>query len=190
MKKLIEKIKNIPKSYFSLNDMRKISDMDEGSLKVTVNRLVKKGELIRISRGYYANSESEIAWENFSEELYGPSYLSFEWALAIHNVLSQKPMNLTLATAKRSRKVEMIDNIIFYRHIKPDLFWGFSKTEDGYLLADPEKAYLDLAYLSLNGYAHFDSEEMNLKLLDRKKIKEYLRKFKNKRLNKLIAEVI
>jgi len=42
--------------------------------------------------------------------------------------------------------------------------------------------------LSLNGYAKFDTEEMNLKLLDKNKLKEYLKKFKNKKIDKLLSE--
>ena len=52
----------------------------------------------------YALDISKISWENFAVEMYSPSYLSFEWALAKYNILSQKPVNLTLATAKKSKK--------------------------------------------------------------------------------------
>jgi len=44
--------------------------------------------------------------------------------------------------------------------------------------------------LSLNGYANFDIEEMNLILLDKKRIKYFLKKFKNKRLDGLIGKVL
>ena len=78
---------------------------------------------------------------------------------------------------------------LIYRHLKPRLFWGYQKT-DNYLVANPEKAFLDLAYLSLNGYAGFDLEEMDLKLLNKKKIKEYLKRFNSKRLSNLIARKV
>jgi predicted transcriptional regulator of viral defense system len=187
MEKLIEKIKNIPKGYFSLVDIKKISSEKEGSLKVALSRLVKNEKIIKLRKNFYAVDIAKVDLENFAIETYSPSYLSFEWALAWHNVLSQKPSNLTLATAKRAKKTMLLGRNLIYRHLKPSLFWGYYKAEN-YLVADPEKAFLDLAYLSLNGYAGLDLEEMNLELLNKKKIKEYLERFDSARLNELIIK--
>lgn len=187
MTKLIQKIKNIPKSYFSFTDLKKISELSDESLKVAISRMIKNGEIIKLRKGVYALDISKISWENFAVEMYSPSYLSFEWALARHNILSQKPINLTLAVAKRSKKIITPQNIIIYHHLQPKLFWGFAK-EDNYLLAEPEKAFLDLAYLSLNGYAKFDIEEMNLELLDKVKLRKYLKKIGCKKLNNLLFQ--
>lgn len=188
MEKLIQKINKIPKSYFSFADIRKVAGMEDASLKVALSRMIKRGELLRIEKGIYAKDISKINWEQLACENYRPSYISFESALAKYNILSQRPMNLTLAAAKRSRRAKMLDNTVIYRHIQPKLFWGYFK-EDSYLIAEPEKAFLDLAYLSLNGYAKFDPEEMNLDFLDKKKIKVYLKKFDSARLNKLMEKI-
>lgn len=189
MTKLMQKIKAIPKGYFSFVDLRKISDFGDASLKVAVSRLIKTGQIIKLTKGIYALDINKVDWENFSLDVYSPSYLSFEWALAKYNILSQKPMNLTLATAKRSKKIITSQNIIIYHHLQPKLFWGFVK-EENYLLAEPEKAFLDLAYLSLNGYAKFDIEEMNLSFLDKDKLKKYLKKINCLKLNNLIIRFI
>jgi len=187
MAKLIQKIKNIPKSYFSFADLKKISDLSGESLKVAISRMIKSKEMTKLKKGVYTSDISMVNWENFAVETHSPSYLSFEWALARHNILSQKPVNLTLATSKRSKKITTPQNIIIYHHLQPKLFWGFVK-EDNYLLAEPEKAFLDLAYLSLNGYAKFDAEEMNLELLDKIKLKKYLKKINHKRLDDLLFQ--
>jgi len=187
MTKLIQKIKNIPKSYFSFIDLKKISDFSDESLRVAVSRMARRGEITKLSKGIYTSDISKINWEEFAMEMYSPSYLSFEWALAKHNILSQKPVNLTLAVSKRGRKIITPQNIIIYRHIQPKLFWGFIKKEN-YLIAKPEKAFLDLAYLSLNGYAKFDVEEMNLGLLDKAKLRKYLKKINYQRLNNLLSK--
>ncbi|MFA5776957.1 MAG: hypothetical protein WC906_00770 [Parcubacteria group bacterium] len=189
MKKLLEKIKLISKSYFSFSDLRKIAPMEENGLKVSLNRLVKNGALLRLSRGIYATNLSNVEWNKLALELYSQSYLSFEWALAYHKILSQQPINLTLATAKRSRTINVSDYIFIYHHIRPELFWGYEK-RDNVMIADPEKAFLDLAYLSINGYAKLDASEMNLKLLDKKRIGLYLKKFNSKKLKKLVETVL
>lgn len=118
-------------------------------------------------------------------QLYYPSYLSFEWVLAKYSVLSQKPVNLKLATSRQTKKIETSQKVLFYIHLQTEMFWGY-RQRNGYLEEEVEKAWLDLAYLSLNGYANFDVDEMNLAVLDKKKIKQYLQKIKNKRLTKLV----
>lgn len=188
MGKLLQKINSIPKSYFSFADIRKISGFDDKSLAVTLSRMVKRGELSRIAGGIYTADLTKIDWEQFTVEKYPPSYISFESALTRHNILRQQPVSLTLATTNRSKKINMPENTIIYRHIQPKLFWGYSK-EDNILIAEPEKAFLDLAYLSLNGYAKFDPEEMSLNFLNKQKIKTYLKKFNFPRLNKLIKKI-
>ena len=187
MNELAKQIKNIPKSYFLLNDIKKISPLAENSLKVAINRLVKRGEIIKLARGIYANDIAEINWEKLAVEYYMPSYLSFEWVLAMHNILSQQPYQLTLATANRSKTAEIGEKIIIYHHLKQELFWGYQKINN-ILSAEPEKALLDLAYLSLNGYAKFDPEEINIKLLNQNKLKKYLKRFRNKKLEKLLSK--
>jgi len=185
MTKLLEKIKVIPKNYFTLNDLKKIGQMSDESLKVSINRLLNSEELTRVIRGIYTTDISNVDWEQLACEMYQPAYLSFEWVLAKYGILSQQPLNLTLATNRPTKKIETKNNFIFYRHLQPNLFWGYEQKEH-YFEATPEKAFIDLAYLSLNGYAKFDVEEMNLTLLDINKIKLYLKKIGNEKLGKLV----
>jgi len=189
MNKLIKQINRIPKQPFTFIDLKKNSKLNSNSLKVAISRLVKNGDVIRLSKGLYTSDISKIDWEKLAVELYYPSYLSFEWVLAKYNVLSQKPVNLTLATSLQTKKIETNQKVLFYHHLQPKMFWGHEQ-RNGYLEANVEKAWLDLAYLSLNGYANFDVEEMNLSILNKKRIKEYLQKIKSKKLSKLIEMVL
>lgn len=187
MSNLARQLNRIKKSYFSFADARKITQMDDTSLRVAISRLIKAGEIVGLTRGYYCIDKTTVNWQKIALEVYAPSYLSFEWALGQYDILSQKSYALTLATIKRAKQIEFDDVIANYRHLRKDLFFGYI-LKDGYLIAEPEKAFLDLAYLSLNGYAKFDAEEMNLELLNKNKIKKYLKKFKSNRLNKLIKK--
>lgn len=189
MEKLINKINKIPKGYFTFADIRKISNLKEESLRVILARLVKRGEILSLRKGIYAVDISKINWEQLAIDLYSPSYHSFEWALSRHNLLSQRPASFTLATLKRANRIEIKNNLFIYRHIKRELFWGFDKY-DNYLMADPEKSFLDLAYLSLNGYAKFDPDEMNFGLINKIKLKKYLNRFNHKKLYNLIKRFL
>jgi len=188
MSELINQIKKIPKTYFSVIDILKVSGLDESSLRVSISRLVKRGELIKIGKGIYTQNNSQVNWEELVCRLYQPSYLSFEWILAREGILSQQPYNLTLATANRSKQIKIGNKIATFHHLKPERFWGYYK-KGNVLVAEKEKAFLDLAYLSLNGYAKFDPEEMNLSRLDKIKLSNYSNKFKSKKLNSLLADL-
>ncbi len=185
MSKLVKQINKIPKSYFSITDLAKIVDLDRNALRVAVSRAIKNGDLFKLTKGWYTNDINNISFENLAVNIYNPSYISFQSALNYYNILSQQTIGLTLATIKRKKEINIANNLIIYHHLDSNLFWGYKKQAD-YLLAEAEKAWLDLAYLSLNGYAHFDPSEMNLELLNKNKLKKYLNKFNNKRLNKLI----
>lgn len=183
------KLNKIPKSYFSFADARKIAQLDDTSLRVAISRLVKTGKIISLTKGYYCQDLAGVDFPKLALEIYAPSYLSFEWALGQAGILSQKSYALTLATTKRARQIEITGATLIYRHLRSDLFFGYAIKEGG-LTAEQEKAFLDLAYLSLNGYAKFDAEEMNLEFLDKNKLKTYLKKFKSKRLEKLIIALL
>lgn len=189
MSELQKKIRTIPKATFTLADIRKITDMDDESLQVSMNRLVKRGVVTRIVRGMYASDPATVDWEKLAQELYSPSYLSFEYALGRAGILSQKSYALTLATPARTKTIETPLITIAYHHIQPRLYWGYTR-EQNILVAQPEKAFLDLAYLSLRGYATFDPEEMNLSLLDGTKIEKYLKRFDSIQLNKRVGALI
>lgn len=189
MNKLEVGINKIQKSYFSFADLRKISVLDDASLRVAISRLIKTGKLAALTKGYYCQDLAKVDFPKLALEIYAPSYLSFEWVLGQKGVLSQKSYALTLATTKRARQIETSGASFNYHHLKENLFFGY-ELENGYLVAQPEKAFLDLAYLSLNGYARLDGEEMNLKLLKKVKVEEYLKKFNSKRLNKLAGELL
>lgn len=185
MSRLQKKISAIPKATFTFADIRKVADMDDTSLRVSMSRLVRRGMVTRIVRGVYTNDLSTVDWEKLAQELYTPSYLSFESALGRAGVLSQKSYALTLATPLRSKTIETKVMTMIYHHIQPRLFWGYRR-EHTILVADPEKALVDLAYLSLKGYSTFDTTEMNLTLLDPAKVTRYLKKVGSIRLTRRI----
>ncbi len=181
MNKLEQEIKKINKNYFSLNDLRKISHLQEASLKVAINRLIKEKKIIRLANNFYTVEPAKIVLEKLAQELLSPSYISFETALAHYGIISQKPSNLTLATLGRSQQKKVLNVNLIFRHLQKNLFWGYVRLTD-YYLATPEKALIDLIYLSLNGNYRIDLTELELNVINRKIFKQYLEKVENKRL--------
>lgn len=175
MNKLIKKIQTIPKNYYTYADIRKIAGLNDASLRVTLARLWKNQEITRLCRGYYTLDPAKVDYEQLACEIYAPSYLSLEWVLARAGVLSQQPTHLTLVTQNRAKKIMAGDKQITYQHLKPEMWWGY-EIQSGVNMATPEKALLDLIYLSKNGYATPPNDEMNLNLLNKKLLQKYLKR--------------
>jgi len=144
-------LKTIQAPYFSrgdhLLDGQKLFDYQ-------ISLWVKKGNLLRLKNGMYAfaKDKGKIKGEEIAAFLYEPSYLSLESALSWHGFIPEMVYAYVSLTARINRKFTNAFGTFLYRHIKPELFWGYTemKTEHGhYLLAEPEKALLDYLYLNL-----------------------------------------
>ena len=174
--KLLQTLKGFNKSYFSVADFEKILGSKREVLYVTLNRLVKSGVLVRLKRGVYQAEFQSLELEKTANELYYPSYLSFESALSKYGILSQIPYALTFATTKTSKKQSLAGKEVEYRQLKDELFFGYKLTE-GIYMAEPEKAILDQLYLISKGKVVSDTGEWSLVGLDKKKLIKYAKKF-------------
>lgn len=173
---LLQVLKGFNKPYFTVADLEKILVMSRNVLYVTLNRLVKSGVLIRLKRGVYQPEFQSLELEKTANELYYPSYLSFESALSRHGILSQVPYSLTFATTKTTKKQSLASREIEYRQLKEELFFGYTLV-GGIYLAEPEKAILDQLYLMSKGKIVSDISEWSLVGLDKEKLFKYGKKF-------------
>ncbi|MBM4140155.1 MAG: hypothetical protein FJ242_01465 [Nitrospira sp.] len=172
----IKTLRKIGKSYYTIYDLEKITSLERDSLYVFLNRWVKKGILERITKGVYVLNEGTIPVEKIAAQLYVPSYLSFESALSKYGILTLIPYALTFATTKKTKKITLLNRLVEFRQIKKELFFGF-ELKDGVYIARPEKAFLDLVYMSTKGKTTLDLDELNLKPLSRNLILNYAKKF-------------
>jgi len=175
----LEKLKKIDKTYFSLKDFEKIWSGQKKSLKVVVSRLVKSGKLKRIQRNFYFLPEKIFEIEKIANQIYSPSYLSFESALSWWGILSQIPYVLTFATTLKTKKIEMGKTKIEYRKIKKELFFGF-QLQKGIYIALPEKALLDTFYLASLGKLEINFQNLDYSKIQKKELFRWLKKFPSK----------
>jgi predicted transcriptional regulator of viral defense system len=118
---------------------------------VFLTRALKAGYVARIVRGAYYNTFKEAPRvEDVACYLRTPSYISCEWALNYHGVILQVPFVCTVITLSASvgerNKVHYKGTVIEYSKISEKLFHGY-EVSDGFNMAIPEKALLDLLYL-------------------------------------------
>lgn len=174
-KQLSEKISTLGMGLFSIKDLRKIYSEEE-YLNISISRLLQNGELVQIARGVYSLPRESINIEKIATQLYYPSYISFESALAKYGIINQGPMGLTLATTRHSRKSLYAGIECKYSQLKPELYFGFELL-DGVYIASAEKALLDELYLICFGKRKVDVSEWTLDGLDHQKIYELAEPF-------------
>ena len=168
---LVQKIEALGKDVFSLKDLHKLFP-EETQLNISVKRMLDAGVLTKITRSIYALNRENVDIEKVATQLYYPSYISFESALAKYGVINQGLYGLTLATTRHSKKIALAGVDCVYSQLKDAIFFGFDLVNGTYL-AQPEKALLDQIYLMTFGKRAGNDSEWNFDALDREKIKKY-----------------
>jgi len=119
-----------------------------------IQSLVRSGELIPLKRGLYETDRS-VPGYMLAASLYGPSYLSFEYALSFYGMIPERVTVYTSATFQKNRKLQF-DNAFgtyTYQDVPAAAYPKGYVWVDGkpypYLIAEREKALCDeLAILS------------------------------------------
>jgi len=161
-----------------------------------LTRWVKKGYLLKIKNGIYIfkRDYEKIKGEEIAAAIYQPSYLSLESALSAYGLIPEIVYSYVSVTGKTNRTFDNKFGHFIYRHLKPELFWGYRevRTSSGwYLIAEPEKAILDYLYLNLskiNSESDFENLRFNedrlCETLNRGKFLQYLQAFEIKKLKR------
>lgn len=117
-----------------------------------IMRMVSAGELYAVKRGLYETDKS-CPPAYLSGVVYGPSYLSFEYALSVYGMIPERVEVYTAATLRKNRS-KMFSNdfgVYTYRDIPESAFpYGITIRNEGaysWLIATPEKALCDLLYV-------------------------------------------
>jgi predicted transcriptional regulator of viral defense system len=177
--KLLDKIREINKDYYSISDLTKILGLKRDSLYVTLNRWVTSGWIVRIGQGKYQLNNQIINEKVIANQEYSPSYLSFESALAEYGVLNQIAYALTFATTNMPKKMQIMGKNIEFKKLSNKYFFGYQLV-DGLYIADKEKALVDSLYLMSLGGDKLDFDELNLNKLSKIRFIKYLKPFPNK----------
>ncbi len=163
-----------------------------GALLVHLGRWEKSGKLIKVKRGFYllAPPYRRIElWEPYLASLLKrPSYLSLEKALEFHGCIPEAVPVYTSVTTKRPGTYSSRAGTFSYRHIDPELFWGyqgFTVRAQTALIASPEKALLDLIYLYRRKVSPGFIRELRLQNIgqfDHDLLLEYAQRFRKPRM--------
>lgn len=114
----------------------------------------EKGHIRKIRNQYYCLSEvdvDETLQFTIANLIYKPSYISLESALSYYGIIPEGVFAVTSCSTLKTAGFDTSVGRYTYRHIKPSLYFGYRvKQADSHkvLLAEPEKAVLDMLYLS------------------------------------------
>ena len=116
-----------------------------------LSRMAKNGEIFPIVKGLY-ETEKGTPGIYLAGSIYGPSYVSFEYALGHYELIPEAVYTLTCATfeKKKAKKYETPFGTFTYRDVPSEAFPLALKlvNENGYYyrIATPEKALCDMLY--------------------------------------------
>lgn len=116
-----------------------------------ISREIKDGKLFRIINGLYETDPNTPGYL-LASSIYGPSYISFEYALSYYGLIPERVPTITCATFDKKKKKEYNTNfgVFTYRDIPasayPEEILLKEENNYSYQIATPEKALCDKLY--------------------------------------------
>jgi len=119
-----------------------------------VTKLLRSGELVRIRKGLYLSTTTSIPYskEILANLIYGPSYVSLEYALQHHGLIPEAVRIIASVTTGRKKRYHTPVGIFDYVHLPercfaPGMQYEPADTRRSYLIASPAKALFDTLFL-------------------------------------------
>ncbi len=127
------------------------------SPKSRLTRMIRSGDVIQVRRGLFLDGhDKNTSLKSLANIIYGPSYISFEYALSQHGLIPERVNAITSASFNKNKNKTFNTPVgSFYYYYLPVQVYPYgiqSEADDGagYLIASPEKALLDALYRTRN----------------------------------------
>jgi predicted transcriptional regulator of viral defense system len=156
-KRILNLVVTLPS--FSAADLAPIGE-ERAYLNIILSRQVKRGTMVRlrknlyVAKNYLDTAERKGFFPDYVEftanKIHPPSYLSLDYVLHEHNMLTEIPRNITsMGLRKTDQFSNELGNFIYHK-IKEELYLGFKVVKKGnfsILKASKTKALFDFLYL-------------------------------------------
>ena len=182
---LIAGILNSPRTVFTTQSAAMMgAGKSREAIVAQLSRYIKQGLLQNPRKGIYAKRSYRV--EELACSLYHPSYVSLEFVLQRAGVVFQYDDTIT-SISYLSRTVEIDERVYLFRKIDPQLWGGMDGIlmQDNVCIATPERAFLDMVYLSA-GNCYFD----NLRPLNRRLIRQLLPHYQSQKLTERVTHIL
>jgi predicted transcriptional regulator of viral defense system len=149
-------------------------DVSAAELRVQLSWWVNAGKLIQLRRGVYtlAPPHRQVDPHPFlvAQTLRRNSYVSLQSALAYYGLIPEHVAAVTCITTGRTEELRTDLGSFVFRHVATRFFFGYRQTElvhnQRVFVATPEKALLDLIYLTRGGEREGYLRELRLHNLE------------------------
>jgi predicted transcriptional regulator of viral defense system len=119
-----------------------------------ISSLIKKKEIIRVKKGLYVLGEDyqkPFSHEILANLIYGPSYISLEFALSHYGLIPERVNTITSITSKRNKIFKTSIGNFTYNYLPLKLYpVGLRRVEiehkRAFIIASKEKSLADLLY--------------------------------------------
>ena len=144
----LTKLKKLGQSFFKTSDASVCWQVPNAHASKILSRLMEAGQIAKISRSLWAIGTADPLEAAIHLSAPQPSYISLQTALFFHGIISQIPTITYAVTTGRTRKINTSIGRISFHHVSPDFFFGFKVFgSKNILMAEPEKALIDILYL-------------------------------------------
>jgi len=188
--------------------MYALKDLSAPRDKTTL--LLRQGVIVRVKKGLYVFGDKYRRYPYSNELLanlvYGPSYVSLDYALAFHGLIPERVEALTSITTNRSRRFATPVGLFVYRQVPVRAYEvGVVRVEaenqQAFLIASPEKALADkivsvrggriasIAEMSRFLEADLRADANALRTLSAEKIDEFAARYRSLKLRHLAGLV-
>lgn len=145
------------------NSIAKHNLKDYSNKNNKISRDIKDKKLYKIITGLYETNPNTPGYL-LANSIYGPSYISFEYALSFYGLIPERVTTITCATFNKKKKKKYNTNfgIFTYRDIPilayPEEVLLKEENNYSYQIATPEKALCDKLYTlaPLNNYSNLE----------------------------------
>ncbi len=211
MSKLINQLKDL---YPEVDYQALMAQMQNQSHpRRKLKELQEKGFLIRLKKGFYVLTYDFIG-KNYSPQiianlLYGPSYLSLEYALSYYSLIPERVEVLTSVTTQKNKTFDTQVGHFSFTHLASAIYpigVSIESTQDNrfFIIATPEKALMDIFSLRYKNSDSPKSQDIQRILTDdlridldifeknmnRKLLQEMLPLYKNRIWNQRVIKYL
>ena len=137
------------RTVFALRSLRLLWRLRPETTKIAAKRMVDRGLLHRVARGY-VSLQHDFDPKELANLIISPSYVSLFTALALHGVSFQSRRTVdSVALLTYRRRAAGLEYRFFA--MKPSLFYNLEgvRFREGVAVAEPERALLDCLYFGL-----------------------------------------
>ena len=177
-------LKNVPiQSDLLIKTLESYTHRQYHSRAAKLAHLEKEGDIIPLKKGLYVLNSADhgyaISAPLCSNHIYGPSYLSLQWALSFYDLIPEQGYVYTAITTKRSRQFKNRLGLFTYHQVSANYYSIgielYTQDATNFLIASPEKALADtllttwyVPHASIKQLGQFLEEDLRMDLTELK----------------------